>query len=565
MSDVAEEGFAPQAVHFALQIDESGELQDIVDLRDGGEKGNKKQPRRILLPSLGKKSTSGIDPNFLWGKVDYVLGRNGKGKQERAANCRKAFVILHETLLDGNDMPESGALLRFLRNHFPAGHPRIETYWREMAGGNLVFRVGQRFLHNIPELKDIWKNRNQKQASSNHGICMVTGKQDVIAQLHPAVKGVYGAHKSGASLSSYNQLSFESFEKKQNQNAPVSKRAAFAYTTALNYLIRHDLQSLLLGKTTVVCWAEKPCPLEAGLFELFSGSSAPSGEQAEEVDGVSTAKRAAWLRKIAQGMPMTEVWPDLDPDVRMYVLALAPNNSRLSVSFFLQGPAKDFLRHIRDYYKKMEIIRRFDDDPEFPSVWQLARAVLGEHKKMADIKRLGEELLHAALSGALYPAHLLSICLERLRSGDDCKAVHAGLLKAILFRNYHQEVGMSLNTEHASPAYQLGRLFALLVALQRKAIGQNINADIRDKYYGSASTTPSVVFPLLLRGAQNHISKADAFGYDKLIREVLNHIQDAFPAHLNLEQQGLFALGYYHQRADKAVKQDEDAVSGTQQ
>ena len=118
---------------------------------------------------------------------------------------------------------------------------------------------------------------------------------------------------------------------------------------------------------------------------------------------------------------------------------------------------------------------------------------------------------------------------------------------------------MSLNPDHPSPAYHLGRLFALLLGVQRKAIGPNINADIRDKFYGSASSTPAVVFPILLRNAQNHISKANAFGYDKLIKDVLDHIGDAFPSHLSLVQQGEFALGYYHQRATKAVAQDIEA------
>ncbi len=119
---------------------------------------------------------------------------------------------------------------------------------------------------------------------------------------------------------------------------------------------------------------------------------------------------------------------------------------------------------------------------------------------------------------------------------------------------------MSLNPSHPSPAYQLGRLFALLVGVQRKAIGQGINADIRDKFYGAASATPAVVFPLLLRNAQHHISKAKAGGYDKLIRDVLEHIDNEFPAHLNLQAQGLFALGFYHQRADKNLKEQEDAA-----
>jgi CRISPR-associated protein Csd1 len=285
----------------------------------------------------------------------------------------------------------------------------------------------------------------------------------------------------------------------------------------------------------------------------------PEETGATEVDRVSANDRAEILRRLGKGLPVTEAWPELEPEVRLYVLALALNRSRLAVSFFLFGAAREFLEYIQEYYLNLAVTRRFPDwEPEFPSVWQIARAVLGRHKKMKDVKRLGEDLLEAGLSGRAYPAYLLPMALQRLRSGDDFNSVLAGLIKAMLIRNFKQEVSMSLNPEHPSPAYQLGRLFALLAGVQRKAIGPNINADIRDKYYGSASAAPAQVFPLLLRNAQNHISKASAYGYDKMIREVLDHIDGGFPAHLNLKDQGYFALGYYHQRADRAVRQDEE-------
>ena len=557
-SDAAPEGFAPQSVSFALHLDEPGGLLDVIDLREQAAKGKKPAPRKMLVPDLGEAKGSGIKPTYLWGNPGYILGRDDKGKPERTARCREAFLRLHEELLAPVDAPEAVALLRFLRNP-PAHDPRIEERWADMAAVNLVFRVGRRYLHEIPALQAAWRARRQGGEGGDTGVCLVTGEQTVIAKLHPFIKGVLGAQTGGASLSAYNQDSFKSFGKKKNFNAPVGKAAAFGYTTALNYLLSSPARRLRLGAATVVCWAERDTPLEDNLLALISGREEEN--KGAQADTESAQERAAVLRRLGRGLSVAEAWPGLDPGVRIYVLALKPNAARLSVGFFLQGPAGEFLESIRGHYANLAIERRFVTDPEFPSAWRIVRAVLGRHKDAKDIQRLGDELIKSILSGNLYPAYLLPMCLQRLRSGDDASSVQAGLIKAVFIRNYaHKEELMSLNSEHPSAAYQLGRLFALLVGVQRKAIGQNINADIRDRYYGSASTTPAMVFPLLLRNAQNHISKAKAGGYDKLIRDVLEHIDDEFPAHLDLQAQGLFALGYYHQRATKAVKSDDDTV-----
>lgn len=564
--DVAPEGFAPQAMGFALQLDGQGNLLDVLDLREPASRGSKLRPRRMVVPSLGKARTSGVEPNFLWDGPDYVLGRSVKGNPERTARCRESFCFLHKELLESVDVPEAAALLLFLRDP-PAHDPRIEEKWEEMAAANLVFRVGPHYLHDIPALRSVWLTRVRHAENAVTGICLVTGERTVIADLHPLIKGVAGAQSSGAALSAYNQDSFASFGKKQNFNAPVGKAAAFAYTTALNCLLNRPRQRLRLGTASVVCWAERDTLLENNLLAFLGARNAG---QMSGPDMASAQERAAVLRRLGQGLPVTEAWPELDSGVRMYVLALKPNAARLSVSFFLQGTAGEFLEHVRSWYRDLAIERRFDDDPDFPSVWQIARAVLGEHKEVEDVQRLGDELIGCILSGRACPAYLLPLCLQRMRATNVVSSVHAGLIKSILVRNYaYQEDLMSLNPEHPRPAYHLGRLFALLLGVQRKAIGPGINADIRARYYGSASATPAMVFPLLLRNAQNHIGKARAGGYDMLIRDVLEHIDNEFPAHLDLQDQGLFALGYYHQRAARATtpgdSDDTTPVPATQQ
>ena len=228
-SQAAPQGFAPQGVHFALHLDEQGGLLDIIDLREPAAKGKKLVARSMVLPNLGKGRTVGIEPNFLWDGPGYVLGRDDKGKPERTAKCREAFQALHQELLAGLDIPEAAALLRFLANP-PSQHPKVEELWGDMAAANLVFRVGQTYVHELGALKAIWSERMRGNESAGegepavgNGICLVTGEKAPVATLHPPIKGVAGAQSSGAGLCSYNLPAFESFGKKQNLNGPISR------------------------------------------------------------------------------------------------------------------------------------------------------------------------------------------------------------------------------------------------------------------------------------------------------------------------------------------------------
>lgn len=115
---------------------------------------------------------------------------------------------------------------------------------------------------------------------------------------------------------------------------------------------------------------------------------------------------------------------------------------------------------------------------------------------------------------------------------------------------------MSLDKESKNVAYRLGRLFAVLEKAQKDAV-PGAKSTIMDRYYGSASATPRVVFPQLIRLGQHHIQKSDyGFAVDKMIEEIISGIQE-FPAHLSLDDQGVFAIGYYHQRQAFFTKSED--------
>jgi CRISPR-associated protein Csd1 len=554
--NIAPEGFGPQKISFALDLAPDGNIAGVIDLRVPEGKGGKLVPREMILPALGQSRTGNLAPNFLWDKTTFSLGGDNSNKPDVAHKSFAAFAALHRNLLAGVRSPEALALLAFLDKWTPEKAEELE-HWEALAGTNLVFRLGSRYVHECPEAAARWNNAPDDREIL--GICLVSGEHTAIARLHPPIKGVFGAQSSGAAVSSYNKNSFESFGKTQNLNAPVGKYAAFAYAAALNYLLKEKSQCLRFGAQTAVCWAEKESAPEKDLFALLTGQESPESR----VDVAGAQRRAALLRHIAQGKPLREVCPELDPDVSMHVLGLSPNAARLAVSFYLQGPAGFFLGKIRAYYQELSI-DRYAQDAELPSVWQLARVLLGQRKDISDISRLGGDILRAILGGYPYPASILPMALARLRAGDSVGSVLAGLIKAILIRNFNCEVPMLLNLEHPSQTYHLGRVFALLCGLQRKAI-PGVKAGIREKYYGAASTTPALIFPLLLANAQNHVNKAKAWKYDRLVAEILGQHVQSFPKHMSMLEQGEFALGFYHQRVSKAsADADAEAVTLTE-
>ncbi len=374
---------------------------------------------------------------------------------------------------------------------------------------------------------------------------------------------------------SFNSEAFCSYGRTRDDggsNAPISREAAAGYGAALNDLLRKGgRQSLLLGDTTLVFWAERATPVETDFTFFIDPPTENEEGSRRELDAQTTARVRAALGRLSQGQQPDDTLSDLydtGPEVRFFILGLAaPSGARLTVRCWITDTLGNLLLQIGQHYQDMELERRGPFDQPFPPLWTLLRETALGGKSENIPSRLSAEVMRAALTGAEYPQTLLPVLIGRLRAeaGKDreCHNFHRmSLLKAVLVRRFRltcsapMEIKMSLDPEEPNVAYRLGRLFAALEKAQQDALGQNINATIRDRFYGRASSAPAVVFPTLLRLAQHHISKAEYGGIsDRRIQDIVQGLSaKGFPPHLSLEDQGLFAIGYYHQRNENFKK-----------
>lgn len=535
---LAGEGFSCEKIHYALVLSRSGELVQVLDLRQ--VKGKKLRPRNLIVPQGPKRSVN-IAPSFLWGSVSYVLGADLKGKPKRTAKCHQAFQELHQRVLANTPDEGAVAVLSFLDKWDPERAYRLSN-WTDMVKGNLVFQLdGDReFVHERPRIKELWVDSLAENEPAPAGMCLVDGEFAPIARLHPAIRGVTGAKSSGASLVSFNHDAFCSYGKEQSFNSPISELNAAAYAKTLNYLLSSDANRVQIGDTTTVFWTERESPLE-GFFGVIINPGDTAAEDKE---------LAVYLHHVREG----RLPPEIDGSVGFFILGLSPNASRLSVRFWHVSTVAELSKRLGRHFADLEMVRSYDNDPEFPGMWRLLRETYNHKSKEGPPPLLSGAVMQAILNGSLYPESLLSAVINRIRADQTINYMRAAVIKAVLVRkkrlfNRGMEVSVALNKENTNVAYLLGRLFAVLERVQLDAI-PGANTTIKDRFYGSASATPRVAFPQILRLSQHHIQKSDwSKVREKQLEEILCEIQE-FPAHLGLDQQGIFALGYYHQRQD---------------
>jgi len=550
-------GTSIENISFALVLGLNGEVKAIEDLRITENK--KTRPSRLLVPAAEKKA-SGIKANFLWDTTSYVLGKDDKGNQERTDKCHAAFIELLKAYCDTSD-PGLSAVLEFLSK--TEKDLSIYPEWKELLGSNVIFRLdGVRgFIHERPAAQDAWENCLNQRENDNVGQCLITGKYgQPIARLHPSIKGVRGAQQVGASIVSFNLSAFESYGKEQSINAPVSQKAAFSYVTALNYILsRESRQKITIGDSTIAFWAERSSPAEDFLADLFDPDTAISTPETT-IDHQTTTKIHDLLQAIRFGKHAVDFVPDMDESVRFYLLALAPNAARLSVRFWEMSTVGGLLEKIGSHFKQLEIIPQYDNEPEFPPLWRLLcqTAPLGKSENISPV--LAGGMAKAMLTGLSYPQSLLPVVLGRIRAEHAVTYFRAALIKAFLMRNKQMEVSVSLDPARTDRPYLLGRLFAVLEKAQEDAV-PGANATIKDRYLSSASANPGQVFHMLLKNASNHTAKlrkdaekkGRAIHYEAMVQEIMNFFDD-FPKTMSAEEQGLFMIGYYHQRKDFFTK-----------
>ena len=559
--ELPQPGWAPVKVSYVLNLDDQGDITTVVCIKEEVTRGKKKAlvPQIIQLPAPVKR-TAGVTANFLCDNSSYILGADKKGKPKRSLECFQACKTLHETLLVSVEEPAARALLSFFDHWQPeklTEHPAFAHQDMEdlLASANLIFRYRGRYLHEIPAIRQAWQDYYNNSQDSQQFPCLVTGKLAPVAQLHPSIKGIYGAQSSGASLVSFNAPAFCSYDREQGLNAPTSQYAAFAYGAALNYLIA--TQNTRVGDVALLFWAESGEEAYADALKQFSFGDEDDQYKEEDLKGL--------MESLAEGADVEWDGTRIDPNMTFYILGISPNAARLSVRFFLRNSFGQFIRSVKAHYDRLEIVRpSFDPFDNIP-VWRMLKETVNpnsrEKKPAAD---MAGDTLRAILTNTPYPATLLNGVTLRIRADREMNRTRAAILKAYYLKNRNpfvpeEVLTVSLNQDSNHEAYVLGRLFSVLEAIQSDA-NPGINATIRDKYFSSASATPGVVFPTLVNLAQKHLRKLDEgkkIFYDKQLTELMSKLGETYPNRMNLPQQGAFQLGYYHQTQYRFTKKED--------
>ncbi|EGT79805.1 CRISPR-associated protein, Csd1 family [Haemophilus haemolyticus M19107] len=546
---VAPEGFENKEIPFIIVIDKQGKFIQLEDTRE--LKNKKKVARTFLVPKgLGRSGSKSYEvSNLLWDHYGYVLAYAGEKGQEQADKQHASFTAnvneLKQALPDDAGV---AAVAAFLASAEEKSKVMQAANWAECAkvkGCNLSFRLVDEAVDLVCQSKAVQAYVSQaNQAQSDNipkGICLVTGKPEPIARLHNAVKGV---NAKPAPFTSVNLSAFESYGKEQGFIFPVGEQAMFEYTTALNTLLAGE-NRFRIGDVTAICWSAKPTPLEEHLASLINGGGKDNPDA--HIDAVKSLYKSLYNGK----------YTEPDGKEKFYLLGLSPNSARIVVRFWHETTVDALSESIAAWYDDLQMVR--GENSPYPEYMSLPR-LLGNLVLDGKMENLPSDLIaqitDAALNNRVLSVSLLQAALRRNKAEQKITYGRASLLKAYINRAIRagrlknmKELTMSLDRNRQDIGYVLGRLFAVLEKTQAEA-NPGLNATIADRYFGSASSTPIAVFGTLMRLLPHHLNKLEFEGravqLQWEIRQILEHCQ-RFPNHLNLEQQGLFAIGYYHE------------------
>lgn len=566
-SNIAPRGLEWKEIPFIIVIDNEGNFINLEDTRSG--EGRVRRAKSFLvLKTKGRPGSKASEiANVFWDHWGYVLGQPKNETEKAIADAQKQnYTFVAQVKLLSSKYPENNqfsAVYKFYEHEDSILLLLRHEVWKEcykIPGCNLSFRITGEVnivaehdnLRNEVEVANVSDDEEQTQASE--GVCLITGEKLPIAILHSATSIPGG--KSGGKLVGFQRNSgYDSYYKEQGLNAPVSKKAEDAYTTALNVLLGKDSKNKFkIADTSVVFWSQRQNSFENQFSFFFSASSKDDPDQ-------NIREVKALFESIHTGKLNTE------GDTPFFILGLAPNAARISIRFWRTGKVVDFATNIAKHFEDLEIVRSKKDEKEYFSLFNLLSNISFEFKVDNVPPNLAGKVIESVLDGTKYPDTLQQQCIRRIRAEQHVNRVRAAILKAYLNRketiyNTNEKlITMSLDMDNKNQGYLCGRLFAVLEKIQEDA-QPGINATIKDRYYGAASSTPVSVFGRLLNLSNHHLAKLGGGSktyYEKMIQEIMTGISsNGLPAHLSLDDQSRFAIGYYHQRQDLFTKKDKN-------
>ncbi len=519
-------------VRYIIDLDSEGRLlsPQPVDTADPANPRTRRGTPR-LVPQIQRSSR--IKPLLLADKADYVLGYGAKDADSaRVAACHAAFLDLVERCAAETGEPTVGAVLRFLRNGPlvlldlpPDFDPR----------GVITFRVDGVLPIDLPSVQAFWAAEHDPARRGAQVMqCLVCGEErPVLDRLQGKIKGIRGGQSSGTSIISANAPAFESYGLSASVVAPTCPACGERFTKGLNHLLADERSHRVIADAVFAVWTRE----DVG-FNLFTFMDNPSVEDVQVL-----------LDSVFRGRP----GPDVD-STDFYAVSLSASVARAVVRDWIDTTVGTVKENLARWFQRQRIVNLAGNPAPPLGLYALAVATV---MKASDLPvTTPRALLRAAITGAPVPYGILHQAVQRCRAERLVTRPRAALIKLALLSNAppsKEDEMVRLDPEHPSPAYQCGRLLAVLEAAQRAAI-TGINATVVDRFYGTASTTPASVFPRLLRGAQPHLAKLERdrrgtyIALQQRLEEILGRV-GRFPSTLTLQEQGLFALGYYHQRA----------------
>ena len=562
------DGYSKVNVHYLICLTEEGKIEEIIDCQekkqnktDKGKIKEKWIPRTEEMPQRTEKP--GIDSNIVEHRPLYIFGLNLEDEKltpdDRTGKARKsheAFATTNLEFLEGIDSPVANAYRSFLRTWKPeeeTENDKLLSLGKNYGKSGFAFCLTgypDLLLHNDMQIRQKWEQVYRRGSSENikgyAAQCAVSGEEAEIARIHNKIKGVYGGLATGSVLIGFNNPSENSYGNEQSYNSNISQNIMKKYTEALNYLLGSSRHKILLDDVTIVFWAmDTSDSYEDAFIAMLCGQS--DKMSAEETEGMLKSL----LESGRQGKMTEGRLQSLDmikSDVDFYMLGLKPNSSRLSVKFLYRKKYADLLWNIAGFQKDMQISEELRP-VSISRVKEELRSPKSTSEKINPA--LLTKLFEAAIYGNRYPVALLETVIRRVKTDGDkgINRVRAGIIKACINRNYKkEEFGVALDKENCGQAYVCGRLFAILEKLQRDASGTKLNRTIKDAYFASASAKPAMVFPKLIKLAQNHLNKVNSPAYyNILLGEIMDKLKGEFPETLLLQDQGRFIIGYYQQ------------------
>lgn len=549
--NIAPEGMEYKEIGFLIVIDKDGAFLRIEDCRI-----DKNHASEFLVPKTVQRSGSkaGMNPCLLWDNTRFVLGLPKDGKPNPEGQYLDAFIGKVKELSD--KYPESEAINSV--NHFYQKYPKedilsalkSDVLYDELieTKKNISFRVqGKTTI--VAEDPMLRKEMTSRAGINSDGkICLVTGEKGEISRIHSKTP-MPGA--TFASLVSFQKnQGYDSYGKEQAYNAPISNNAVFAYTTALNALLsRESKNKFSINNRTFVFWAssdsEASKASESSLF-AFLGKS-------DDNPNRNIAFVRDTFKSIYNGTLHSK------KDDKFFILGLTPNAARIAVVYWAEIPLRDFAATINKHFDDMEIIDTRKDAKPYAGLFSMLStiAIKGEMKNIAP--NLPDAVVKSIFQGLPYPAALYQACIRRIRAEQTIYIARAAIIKAYLNRlnDNNKKLNIMLDKENQNQGYLCGRLFAVLDRIQEKANGIH---SIRDRYMNAASSTPAAVFATILNLSSHHSEKLDAgknIYFERIKQEIISKLDaDGFPTHLDLQDQGRFFVGYYHQYQDFFTSKD---------